>query len=155
MIGIYLLVTIFTQLSPNDLIFASLNGPAQVSVKFERIPGIKVGSPVLNEGQLIGTVMSINRAATNRKENAAAKAGQKEQPCSLKVQIEPRHRSLLRKGTIALIASPLSNARVQTAPVVELLVPVINAPALQEGEVIRGYASYEEFWSAGLVRKQA
>lgn len=162
MIGIYLLVTIFTQLSPQDFWLAPNNGPTELSVKFEKIPGIKVGTPVLAEGQLVGSVVKISSANSSADDNKEVKVTQvadnsvkSSQAYRLQVKIAPRHRALLRKGTIALIASPLSTARVQPESVVELLIPINSAPVLKEGEAIKGFSSYEEFWSAGIGKRNA
>ena len=154
MIGIYLLFSIITQFSPQNIWALADSGPAEVSVEFERLNGIKVGAPVLAEGQLIGTVSRISNldpaAATTGIQTVASKSSAFE----VSVKISPRHRGLLRQGTIALIKSPLSASRVHPETVVELLLPTnSNRPVLQPGAHIAGYSSFEEFWSADLTMR--
>ncbi|MCB0322801.1 MAG: hypothetical protein KDD69_04475 [Bdellovibrionales bacterium] len=152
MIGIYLLVTLFTQFSPQHL-WVVESGPTEVSVEFEQLNGIKIGSPVLAEGQLIGNVSRISPIPFGRRGSATVTGitlkGPKDEAFVVSVKIAPHHRGLLRKGTVALIKSPLSTSRVAPEAVVELLLPVGHSePVLKDGASIVGYSSFEEFWSA-------
>jgi hypothetical protein len=165
MIGIYLLITIFGQISSQNPLLAPDLGPAEVTVAFQKLSGISVGTPVVAEGELIGTVSSVS--STNKRAEAAGSAasekntvsdasnpGNSSPPYEVHVKIAPRHRNLIRHGTVALIASPLSTTRVQLETVVELLIPTsADSPLHQDGDLIRGYSSYEEFWSAGVNGK--
>jgi hypothetical protein len=165
MIGIYLLITILGQISSQNPLLASDLGPAEVTVAFQKLSGISIGTPVVAEGELIGTVSSVS--STNKRAEAAGSPAPQEdsvsdashpgsgsQPFEVRVKIAPRHRNLIRHGTVALIASPLSTTRVQLETVVELLIPTsADSPLHQDGDLIKGFSSYEEFWSAGVVGK--
>lgn len=146
MIGIYLLVTLFTQLAPQNL-WMMESGPAEVAVEFENISGLKIGSAVLAEGRLIGNVASI--APISDSTTGIKLASDDSRAYRVGVKLSPHHRTLIRRGTIALIKSPLSTARVAPEAVIELLIPSDQgAPMLESGERIVGYSSFEEFWSA-------
>lgn len=144
MIGIYLLVTIFTQFSPQNLWM--VEAPAEISVEFERLNGVQIGAPVLVDGQLIGSVSSI----VNKE--SATQAGITS--VSVQLKIAPRHRTLVRRGTIALLKHPMSTSRVHAETVLELLLPNSpNQPLLGQNDAIVGYSSFEEFWSADFTRR--
>ena len=177
MIGIYLLVTVIAQLSSYDVsvflpaLFPGVpvasvqsqnreiptaadellrdSSAAEIAVQFNKANVISVGAPVVAEGELIGAVSSISSI-----ENKAEQKLNKES-CEVKVKIAPRHRELIRRGTVALIASPVSTARVRLETVIELLLPRSHdAPALREGDSIVGYSSYEDYWSAPSVKSK-
>lgn len=138
MIGIYLLVALVSFFSPSSIPASFTSGPSHVAVQFEKLNGVKVGAPVLVEGQLIGTVSEIS--SVDREPTGYV----------VLVKIEPAHRALIRQGTVGLITSPLSTQRVRPETVIEFLVPTSAAkPLLRDGESIDGFSSLVEFWSSG------
>ncbi len=136
------------------------DGPAQLSVEFQDIKTgdiktIKIGSPVIAEGELIGNVSAIAPIATDTLPSTGTTSGatsglnEKLGGYAVQLKIAPRHRVLLRKGTIALIKTPFSTTRRSPETVLELFIPHdMNSPALSEGATLVGYSSFEEFWSA-------
>ena len=141
MIGIYLLVTIFSQFSPHSLYASLMGGPAAVNIDFEKIGSVRVGSPVLVRGELAGTVTSISDSSVGRSNHNI----------SISVDIVPTHRTQLREGTVALITSPASKKSADPSiTAVELLVPSKDKEStlLDSGATIKGFASFEEFWSS-------
>ena len=150
---IYLLITL-CQFSPSNFGFLAVAGPQEVIVRFDKLNGIKPGAPVLAEGQLIGTVDRI-RAESEEKEQVEAKtqADRLSQPFEVVVKIAPRHRGLLRHGTVALISSPMTASRVKPETVIELLIPQDKSQPVLENEAgITGYSSYDSFWSADVTK---
>jgi hypothetical protein len=154
MLNLVFLLAFFTQLSPSNLAGFSSLGPAEFSVEFPKLNGIQVGAPVVLQGQLIGTVANISSLAEGESLTGLNKQMDDEAGYAIKVRITPQHRGLIRKGTVALIKSPLSAARVKPEVVVEfLLSPKTNSPVLKAGDHIVGYSSFEEFWSADLSQR--
>ena len=154
MVGIYLLVAVFTQFSPSNLnIFPALSaGPSEVAVEFDELNGIRLGSAVIAEGQLIGVVSNISSVGSELSSENQPDLGNNPTSYQLTVRIAPSYRNLLRRGTVALIASPLSRTRVRPETVVEFMLPLPPQPILKNGESIVGYSSYREFWSADLTK---
>ena len=178
MIGFYLLVSIFTQLSPYGVVGTSelatqqakahhgvnahQNAAAsnqipssQLIVDFPQINGLKPGSPVLVEGNLVGRVKRISSKQGAR--------NQAKSPRSFEVALDLDSAVFqkLSLGTCALQAMPMTDAKETRKPVVELFVPKeIGKPSansklsmLRPGDRIPGYASYEEFWRSGTEKK--
>ena len=150
MIGIYLLVSIFVQLSPisngiSTAQFASFfsndvtTDPVEFALAFDELNGLRVGTPVLLDGRQVGRVTAIKG---EEKEDAAA-------TFHVSVQVESRFGSSVRRGTIGLQAAPMSASRLKPETVVELLaMPGANGAMLSGGETLTGFSSLEKFWSA-------
>jgi hypothetical protein len=142
MLGICLLVTMFSQLSAQNLLFTPAK-PVQLNVSFPELNGVKIGSPVVLEGKTIGSVSRIlDRHARVRPARF-----------NVEVRIDSLHSVSIRKGTIALIASHLTSGKGSKAPVVELIAPAGNiergvSSLLSDGAAILGFSSYEEFWKS-------
>ena len=154
MIGIYVLVSLLCHFGPQTYFPSSLASSPEadvfLSAQFGRIDGIKIGSAVLAEGQRVGTVAQIQEreAARRTSDQRASKTGSDEKVL-VQLKISPEHRAMLREGTVALLASPLSAAKTQGHTIVELLLPErSSAPVLKDGANISGFSSYKEFWSA-------
>ena len=140
--------------------FAAFSGTSRLSVSFEKLNGIKVGAPVVVDGQLVGTVSKINQPGVNATDDSKLQKNddkKAEETKSSKVNVElsisEEHRELVRKGTVALIAAPASTTHAQKSrsSVVELIVPAAtNVPVAEEGENLLGFSSFEHFWSAGI-----
>ncbi len=144
MIGIYLLVNIFAQLSPFTAWIDTVSGPTQIEVSFDRLNGIKLGAPVLANGQLVGKVTKI----IAEDEEADAVQAKDHKSFSVEVTLAARHRSALKDGTVALIAAPLSVSRNKPEAVLELFRPLKDTTTpLKVGSKIPGFASFEEFWA--------
>ncbi len=154
MLNLVFLLAFFTQLSPSNLAGFSSLGPTEFSVEFPKLNGIQVGAPVVLQGQLVGTVAGISSLAEGESVTGLSREVRDDGGYAITVRISPQHRGLIRKGTVALIKSPLSAARVKPEVVVELLLsPKANSPVLKAGDHIVGYSSFEEFWSADLSQR--
>lgn len=143
MSSIYLLFALFSQFSSANFLASVASAPAQVYISFDQANGIGVGAPVVVEGEVVGSVTNVS---VPTEPQSAAK------PNSLNVQIsvKPEHRERLKLGTVALAFSPLSSDKKKSDTVLELFVPRAgNNTLLADGSQIRGYSSYEQFWSAG------
>lgn len=148
MIGIAFLISIFTQFAPQN-VWHIQEGPAELSVEFQEINTIKVGSAVIAEGELIGNVSSISPIAAT-----ATGLDQENGGYAVRLKITPHHRAILRKGTVALIKTPFSTTRKNPETVLELLIPHdVTSPALIEGDTLVGYSSFQEFWSADFSKR--
>ena len=151
MLGFYLLVTFFAQIAlPSTPVVASDANPVQVSVNFEKLNGVTVGSPVIADGQLIGNVSTIvsgdsKLAGKNKRSDSS------DNSYLVQLKISPAHRALLRKGTVGLINAPLCNLRNSPDAVVELIIPSTNSAPLMDGEKIRGYSSFVDFWRTASI----
>ncbi|MFN8390516.1 MAG: MlaD family protein [Bdellovibrionota bacterium] len=142
MLGIYLLVTIFAQFSPNFFWAApTASEPIEVNVSFDELNGVRVGTTVVADGHVVGTVSKIDFKGEG---NAKVK------PYDVAVKITPQFGLGFHQGTVALQASLMSVSRVHPEPVVELLYPPGESSALlASGGRIKGYSSLEQFWSSG------
>ena len=152
MIGIYLLVTLFSQFSTQSLTSAFTNQtqtPQVVSVSFTEVKGIQVGAPVVAKGQLIG---NVTRITPKRKSDVALDAkGNSKSGFFVEVAVSPVFRAAIRRSTVALLANPL-NSSDKPKTVLEFLTPPSddNAP-LTTDDKIQGFSSYEEFWSSASI----
>jgi hypothetical protein len=148
MICIYLLVTLITQFSTQNLYAALDVGASEVSIEFQQLNGVTLGAPVLVEGRLVGVVASITTV-----EHQHSKQEGLQERYNIKVKIAPGNRSQLRAGTIGLITSPVTPFSSKSETVVELITPTnVKTKVLQHGELIVGYSSLTEFWSAEHAR---
>ena len=141
MSGIYLLLALFSQFSSANFLASVASAPAQVYISFDQANGLGVGAPVVVEGEVVGSVT-----------NVSVPSEPQVQPYKLNVEIsvKPEHRERLKLGTVALAFSPLSSDKKKSDTVLELFVPRANGNTLlADGSLIRGYSSYEQFWSAG------
>lgn len=148
MIGIYLLVSIFTQLCPT-LQFAGSSlwatpfslAPAstlQVEVNFGELNGLKIGSPVLVDGRRAGKVASISQ------ENEG------EGDYHVSLVISSGATDTIGSQSVALQAAPMSISRTKPETVVELVsLPGSKGDDLKGGEHLSGFSSLEEFWTSG------
>ncbi len=152
MIGIYLLVTLFSQFSTQSLTSAFTNQtqtPQVVSVSFTEVKGIQVGAPVVAKGQLIG---NVTRITPKRKSDVALDAkGNSKSGFFVEVAVSPVFRAAIRRSTVALLANPL-NSSDKPKTVLEFLTPPSddNSP-LTTDDKIQGFSSYEEFWSSASI----
>ena len=152
MLGIYLLVTLFCQLSSESLFLAFESGPGQVAVDFQQLNGITVGTPVIADGQLIGSVARIVSPDDKGKDAAAKQDAASVSAYTVQLKIAPTHRGLLRRGTVGLITAPVSTFKTSPETVVELILPSKAAsPLLKEGDKITGYSSFTDFWRGNSV----
>ena len=151
MIGIYFLVSILTQFAPQNLWLLD-QSPSEISVEFQDIKNMKIGAAVLAEGELIGSVSEIN--TLDKSSTGLPTAALGKDSFEVKIKIAPHHRALLKRGTIALIKTPYSISRSTPEIVVELLIPQnASSPNLRDGEILVGYSSFEEFWSADFSKR--
>jgi len=146
MVQLLAFMTVLIKFAPASLGFYALSGPDYLSVSFEKLNGVKVGAAVVTEGQLVGAVSDIRIPESSESKTSITRY-------EVLLKITPRHRQLIRKGTVALIASQLTAMNTQPETVVELLVPRSERlPVLRSGEKILGYSSYEEFWSSDFTK---
>ncbi len=149
MIGIYLLVTIFSQLTTLSPVagtsiwnLPSLLTPAdqslEVQVAFDELNGLHVGSPVIVDGKRVGVVANILQSEEG--DNT---------PYQVSLTIAQSAAFSLGSESIALQASPMSVSRLKPETVVELVsLPGEKGIDLKGGEHLSGFSSLEEFWSA-------
>jgi hypothetical protein len=150
MVALYFLVSLFSHFSPQNAFLPIHNGPSKVIVEFADLKGISVGSAVLLDGHLVGKVNSVIDSNIGDLQTAAELSPS---TFSVSLSIAPSYRSLIRRGTVALIKSPLTFKSDSPRPVVELLIPKESSQAvLDDGEKIFGFSSFEEFWTADLSK---
>ena len=154
MASIYLLVTLISQFSPQNIMQGGVfslapAGPEKVSVEFEELSGIQIKSPVVAAGDVVGFVSKISVVAG---ENPEAEA----RSFQVEVELLPEHRSHILHGTVGLLSTLSSNntnvdGEARSRTVIELMLPPTNfGRSLETGARIVGYTSYEKFWSADL-----
>jgi hypothetical protein len=152
MIGIYVLITFFSQMHSLQLELPDINGtvaalleeaaePMILSTSFAELRGIGVGTSVLSDGERVGRVTAVEPLTLGRG-SEKRRAGL----FSLKLSIQPRYSETLQEGTVALISAPRVGKRQAAEPVVELLSPRAVRPRLRSGTSIRGFESIEKFW---------
>ncbi len=172
----YLLISIFTQLSPYGLTDAPQDTPGishvsagaaeateaavgghtdvdhtdvkQVLVDFPVISGLKPGSPVLVQGNQVGRVMKISSKIDTKRTRAEVAAFE------VAIELDSSIFEKLSKDTCALQSMPMTDGKKVMAPVVELFIPTSfskheKVAVLNPGDRIPGFASYEEFWRSG------
>ena len=147
MIGIYLLVSIFTQF-PSTFVWGSpFSFPSipvedkkvEISVTFDQLNGLTIGSPVLVNGHQVGSVSRIDYG-----DSAEA------QSFNVAMTISSISDATVVSDSVALQASPMSASRLDPETVVELVsLPGAKGRALEGGETLTGFSSLEQFWSAG------
>ena len=167
MIEVYLLISLFSQFSPlapvptavgYEAALMEVSAPAktavevtapfQIIVDFPEINGLRPGSPVLVEGNLVGRVKQISSKPPQRSRRQAGRSFE------VALDLDSSFSARLALGTCALQALPMTDAKRHRLPVVELFVPApeLNSSKLallRPGDRIQGFASYEEFWRAG------
>lgn len=148
MLGIYLIVTVLSHLAPQSYWTLPQQGPSEIAVEFKKTNTLKAGTPVLFEGQVIGSVAGVQSDDELELANINSQLSSNITSRSIKLKISGKHRNLIKQGTIALLSSPLSVARNQSNKVVELIIPPgKQKEVLKEGDSVSGFSSYEEFWS--------
>jgi len=147
MIGIYVLLTLFSRIQAPDLsgaLTAALEAQAEpmvLSASFSELHGIGVGTSVLSNGEAVGKVTSVEAVSLGR-----GRERRKEGLFNLKLMIRPGYGGGLQEGTVALISAPRIGKKRAAEPVVELLCPRSSATPLRNGTSIRGFESIEKFW---------
>lgn len=147
MIGIYLLVTIFSQFAPvsqfvNNWAWDAASKPTagetlSLHITFDRLNDLKIGSPVIVDGRQVGEVSEI----TAPEDTAAGHF-------SVSLNVTGPNTSLLGTESIALQAAPMSASRTKAETVVELVsLPGQKGRQLQGGEELSGFSSIEKFWT--------
>ena len=170
MLGIYLLVSIFTQLTPQNLLAlesvvpvvnsipkeadaARLAPGEEIAIEFRSLNGLKVGSAVLYEGKLVGEVSAIS--AHRNSVTGIDMSDPQAQAFEVKARLT-QEGVRLKYGAVALIKAPFSPLQKSPKAVVEFLQPldsVRNTPSKQMLRTLVGYSSFHEFWTADLSRR--
>lgn len=163
MVGIYLIIALVTQLATLDgvvgalpLSYAVVPGAASVAgdfvtgsvapkepidvlVEFKTSSDLNLGAPVFINGKFAGSVTRIGALDGENKDIQFAAL----------LSINPNYRSLIRKGTVGLITTPLCLQRTERESVVELIVPDrSDVQPLENGASITGFTTFSELWSS-------
>lgn len=152
MIGIYLLVSIFVQLSPltTQMTTQIANGfgwnnpvePVELAIAFDELNGVRIGTPVVLDGRQVGRVTSIQLPDE-------ANPGYQ-----VSVEVSSQLGGTLNSNTIGLQALPMSASRAKPEMVVELLsMPGTSGAKVAGGEVLTGFSSLEKFWRGSSSRR--
>ncbi len=146
MLGIYLLVTLITQFSPHNLIASLGVSEKVVTIEFEKLNGLSVGSPVLFEGRAIGNVTKIDRG------NCSLEPSLHEEESSNCFRVETKiiHNvnTAVNKETIALITSPLMPDQSRRDSVVELIPSEDQTSSIEKDVHLVGFSSFLQFWTS-------
>jgi hypothetical protein len=162
MLGIYLLVTIFAQFSPTifspDIFWSTpmLTQPLEVTVNFDELNDIRVGTPVLSDGHIVGSVSKISYPDTSYSDRTYSnRATPDNDNFQVGVTITPPTGLPFHQGIVALQTSLMSVTKSSPETVVELLfLPGADSHTLQGGSSISGFSSMEKFWTAGQIRSK-
>lgn len=134
----------------------------RLTISFDQLNGIKVGTPVIAAGQAVGAVDEIlpggGHSSSPRDANRSssrstlpAKGGHDyrgKHDYKVVVSINQSVDSNVKEGTVALIASPLSTQISFKESVIELLPSRdTNGRPLKDGHSVTGYSSFEKFWA--------
>lgn len=173
MIGIYLLITILTQLSPAQyplaqyplthwsprVAFSNISGVVdiaritpdteqslQLRTEFSALNGLRLGSPVLFEGRNIGSVAQIEAGCSSLSESSSC--------FEVALGLKGPTGLLNQDQIIALITSRINVERSVPFALVELL-PLDDKTAIKSHRLdqVPGYSSISEFWTAPLSNK--
>lgn len=108
-----------------------------VSVKFDEVNSLKIGSPVIVNGMIVGEVSKIiKEAESNNKET---------------INVELNVSANISSSTIALQSTPTLASKNKPEAIVELLsLPISSITSKKTQEYIKGFSSFEKFWSAGI-----
>lgn len=107
-----------------------------VSVSFDEINSLKIGSPVIVNGIVVGEVSKINK-----EESKSEKA----------INVELNVSANINSSTIALQSTPTLASKSKPEAIIELLsLPISSIKAKKTAESIKGFSSFEKFWSAGI-----
>lgn len=146
MTALLLLVSLFTQLTPSNLLAIS-SAPewqtTEYAIHFRSIEGLREGTPVLNNGVTVGYVHSIELASAD--ESALR--------TRVNISVFSSHATSVSKKSVALSSTPVSSKN-SSAPVtiVELLTPQEHEPQrLLAGATIPGFSTFEEFWASDKI----
>ncbi|GEM_PF-4884058 len=160
MIGIYILATIFSQFSPpalfpsaypfapfvfEDVFEEGISGQtSEVELVVDQLNGVRVGTPVALDGEIIGSVKQIQGEKSKRAVKTTPRS------FNLKLAFEVSGGLDLRSGAIGIITSPISRLTSAPQTVVELINPKEEEarPALKSGEKLRGFGSLSDFWAS-------
>lgn len=107
-----------------------------VSVSFDEINSLKIGSPVIVNGIVVGEVSKIN------KENSKSEKA---------INVELNVSANINSSTIALQSTPTLASKSKPEAIIELLsLPISSIKTKRTAESIKGFSSFEKFWSAGI-----
>ena len=137
MSGIYLIVALISQFSSENIFAKLASAPVQVYIAFDHPTDLGIGSRVVIEGEVVGSVTNVAESENSKQ-------------FQVQISLDPDTRDSLKLGTVALTFAPTTSEKSKQASVVELFVPKSNEKSLlKDGDEIRGFSSYEQFWSAG------
>ena len=142
MLGIYILITIFSQLSAGNL-WLDAQPPTKIMASVEKLNGLTEGAEVISEGKVVGKVTAITGEDSGRQ-------------FEVDLEISSKYSRFLKDGTVALILPKLTSQKELSTSVVKLLVPPtsdLTADTLKDGQSIIGYSSFVEFWSADFSKE--
>lgn len=158
MVGIYALITIFTQfwapialpitaslpsISDDSSAISSDEIPSDytlsaVELAVQNLGGVQIGSPVVLSGDVIGSVSEIRKP---RSQSGTFR---------ITLKLEDLGERDLRDGAIGIITSPISRLNVAPTTVVELVNPrdADQRDRLRDGCRLPGFSSLSEFWAS-------
>lgn len=139
MFSLYILVSsFFADIAPANLMaLESLVKQPQttISVSFDEVNSLKIGSPVISNGIIVGEVSKISN---DSKTNAP-------------VTVEMNVRGNIANNTVALESKPTLASKSKPEAIVELLsLPISSVSNKKQSQQIKGFSSFEKFWSAGI-----
>ncbi len=110
---------------------------AVVSVSFDEINSLKIGSPVIVNGKVVGEVSKITKKTESTNKEA--------------VNVELNISASVSSSTIALQSTPTLANKNKPEAIVELLsLPISSITNQKTAEHLKGFSSFEKFWSAGI-----
>ncbi len=141
MVGVYIFVAILNHFSPHAILSYVYPAPtyAVLSVSFPKVDGLKVGTPVVVDGERVGSVTDI------RNESGEA-------AYTVALRLDSRIKAELPQGTVGLITTLVHKAKSSSGAVVELVSP--DGPNADDSQLasvnedkLPGFSSLSEFWS--------
>ena len=144
MFGFYLFIAIFADLSrvglkPQSVIAHSpVESKVNVSVTFNELNDIKVGTPVFAKGEVIGKVEKIEKTVSKNKQQKATVT---------KFNVALSLKNTVSQSAIILQSTPASSQNIKPKTFLELLnLPSQSIKTISEGQQLLGFSSYEDFW---------
>lgn len=141
MFSFYILVSsLLADISPKSLFALEALAPQPktvISVSFDEVASLKIGSPVIANGFVVGEVSKITKEAESKNKNS--------------VNVELNVNAKVTSSTVALQSTPTLASKSKPEAIVELLsLPISGISTKKASAHIKGFSSFEKFWSAGI-----
>jgi hypothetical protein len=144
MLHVYLLVSLFSVFSIEPSSFFEINHETSVDMTFDSVPEVNVGDPVLYKGLVVGNVTRIkNTSSSIDNSNSGISL--------ISLRLNPVNVPL-SETLVGLVSSiKIPKGKVSSARSFVDLMHVTKSHTGTSSEQLRGFSSFEEFWSTSSL----